>query len=200
MRWPLACNSGWVMCQLQNCRAMLQAMFAVWRAGAVWVPANFRQTAEGSAWLTQPSGARLLLCKAGFADHASACRAGCDGLQVLCYGASGFAPLVKALTGEFLGQRPQVAVAERDEPCWFFFTFGATGRPKASVLTHGQVAFAVTNHLADLTSADAFLVVAPLSHSAGVHQLTQIVRIATGVHGRLAPRRAISALPRHLDS
>ena len=38
-----------------------------------------------------------------------------------------------------------------DDPCWFFFTSGTTGRSKAAVLTHGQMAFVVTNHLADLT-------------------------------------------------
>ena len=37
-----------------------------------------------------------------------------------------------------------------DDPLWFFYTSGTTGRPKAGVLTHGQMAFVVTNHLADL--------------------------------------------------
>src|SRR4029077_8465341 len=67
-----------------------------------------------------------------------------------------------------------------DDPCWFFFTSGTTGRSKAAVLTHGQMAFVVTNHLADLmpgtTEVDASLVVAPLSHGAGVHQLVQAAR------------------------
>ena len=67
-----------------------------------------------------------------------------------------------------------------DDPCWFFFTSGTTGRSKAAVLTHGQMAFVVTNHLADLmpgtTERDASLVVAPLSHGAGVHQLVQVAR------------------------
>ena len=48
------------------------------------------------------------------------------------------------------------------------------------MLTHGQMAFVVTNHLADLmpgtTEQDASLVVAPLSHGAGVHQLVQTAR------------------------
>src|SRR6202012_4920170 len=69
---------------------------------------------------------------------------------------------------------------EHDDPCWFFFTSGTTGRSKAAVLTHGQMAYVVTNHLADLmpgtTERDASLVVAPLSHGAGVHQLVQSAR------------------------
>ena len=69
---------------------------------------------------------------------------------------------------------------EYAEPCWFFYTSGTTGRPKAAVLTHGQMAFVVTNHLADLfpgtTERDASLVVAPLSHGAGIHQLGQVAR------------------------
>ena len=71
------------------------------------------------------------------------------------------------------------AAVEHDDPCWFFFTSG-TGRSKAAVLTHGQMGFVITNHLADLTPAttedDASLVVAPLSHGAGVHQLMQTAR------------------------
>lgn len=164
-----------VMCQSQNCMAMMQAMFAVWRAGGVWVPANYRQTAEEVAYLTQASGAKLMFCNAAFPGHAAAC-----GVETLVFGAADFGPSVDALTEAAMGQRPQVAVVDRDDPCWFFFTSGTTGRPKASVLTHGQMAFVVTNHLADLmpglTGDDASLVVAPLSHGAGVHQLVQVAR------------------------
>ncbi|MTE00703.1 AMP-binding protein [Paracoccus sp. YIM 132242] len=164
-----------VMCQSQNCTEMMQAMFAVWRAGGVWVPANFRQTPEEVAYLTQASGASLMFCNAGFPDHAAAC-----GVTTLAFGTAEFGPSVDVITAENMGQRPQVAAVDRDDPCWFFFTSGTTGRPKASVLTHGQMAFVVTNHLADLmpglTGDDASLVVAPLSHGAGVHQLTQVAR------------------------
>ena len=77
------------------------------------------------------------------------------------------------------GQKIACAPVERDDPCWFFFTSGTTGRPKAAVLTHGQMAFVITNHLCDLMPGtggpgDASIVVAPLSHGAGIHQLTQV--------------------------
>ncbi len=53
------------------------------------------------------------------------------------------------------------------------------------MLTHGQLAFVVTNHLADLfpgtTERDASLVVAPLSHGAGIHQMGQVARGARTV-------------------
>lgn len=165
-----------VMCQSQNCPEMMQAMFAVWRAGGVWVPANFRQTPEEVAYLTQASGARLMLCNAAFPDHAVAV----SGTDLIAIGDADFGPALQSITDEHLGQRPVVTAVDRDDPCWFFFTSGTTGRPKASVLTHGQMAFVVTNHLADLmpglTADDASLVVAPLSHGAGVHQLTQVAR------------------------
>lgn len=162
-----------VLVQSRNSVELVETMFACFRLGAVWVPTNFRQTPDEVAWLAQASGARLMLCEHVFPDHAAACAIPAT---IMIGGAGDYEALVSA----HLGAPMPEADVEHDDPCWFFFTSGTTGRPKAAVLTHGQMAFVVTNHLADLmpgtSEVDASLVVAPLTHGAGVHLLTQVAR------------------------
>jgi fatty-acyl-CoA synthase len=168
-----------ILIQSQNCNQMFESMFACFRIGAVWVPANFRQTPDEVAYLAKASGATGMICNASFPDHAAATQIANPEIGfVIAIGDAGFGPSYDAIVEDHHGQSPAEVAVERDDPCWFFFTSGTTGRPKAAVLTHGQMAFVINNHLCDLmpgvTSDDAALVVAPLSHGAGVHQLTQV--------------------------
>lgn len=173
-----------VLVHSKNCNAMLEAMLAVFRLGAVYVPTNFRLLPAEVVALTQTSGARLMLCHGDFPEHAAAVAPSVE--RVVRIGEAGFGETsVEALVAAH-GDAPAATVAvDYDDPCWFFFTSGTTGRSKAAVLTHGQMAFVVNNHLCDLmpgtTEADTSLVVAPLSHGAGVHALTQIARGAVSV-------------------
>ena len=175
-----------VLVQSRNCNQMFESMFACFRLGAVWVPTNFRQTPAEVAYLAQSSGACAMIAHNAFPDHVAAVREAMPGLGVVVsIGPSAFGEDYDELVERHSGQTVAMAAVERDDPCWFFFTSGTTGRPKAAVLTHGQMAFVVTNHLCDLmpgtTHRDASLVVAPLSHGAGVHQLTQVARGAKTV-------------------
>ncbi|SLN75671.1 acyl-CoA synthetase [Oceanibacterium hippocampi] len=175
-----------ILVQSQNCNQLFESMFACFRLGAVWVPANFRQTPDEVAYLAQSSGAVGMICNAAFPDHAAAARRQSNALRFLVsIEPSAFGESYDALVDSHRGQPVAAAPVDRDDPCWFFYTSGTTGRPKAAVLTHGQMAFVVTNHLCDLmpgtTNRDASLVVAPLSHGAGIHQLVQVAKGAKTV-------------------
>ncbi|WAP71212.1 acyl-CoA synthetase [Jiella pelagia] len=175
-----------ILVQSQNCNQMFEAMFACFRLGAVYVPTNFRQTPEEVAFLLEASGARGLICNAAFPAHAEACRRSERAPDfTIAIGEADFGKEYDALVDAHLGEDVANVAVDRDDPCWFFFTSGTTGRPKAAVLTHGQMAFVAVNHLNDLMPGtgpdDVSLVVAPLSHGAGVHQLTQVAAGATTV-------------------
>jgi fatty-acyl-CoA synthase len=176
-----------VLVHSKNCDTMFVSMFATFRLGAVWVPTNFRLLPDEVAYLSTSSGAKAFLCHGDFPEHAAAVVAASPALEFtwrIGEGAFG-----EAEAGEVIARHHGAHVAnaavERDDPCWFFFTSGTTGRSKAAVLTHGQMGFVVTNHLCDLvpgtTEADASLVVAPLSHGAGVHQLMISARGAPSI-------------------
>jgi fatty-acyl-CoA synthase len=177
-----------ILVHSKNCDEMFWSMFAAFRLGAVWVPTNFRLMPDEVAWLANASGARALLCHGDFPDHAAAAVSpSLEFIWRIGEGPFGERSVSQAIAAH-AGARVANAAVEYNDPCWFFFTSGTTGRSKAAVLTHGQMAFVVTNHLSDLmpdtTEKDASLVVAPLSHGAGIHQLVQAAR---GVPSILLP-------------
>jgi len=182
-----------VLVHSRNCTAMLETMWAAWMVGAVWVPTNFRLTPPEVAYLAESSGATVHIFDAAFPDHAAAARAANPAMQVELWLHDPTPPVSLAEDGAESWEtkatyHKPLAIptdVDRDHPAWFFYTSGTTGRPKAAVLTHGQMQFVVNNHLADLipgtTEHDVSLVVAPLSHGAGVHALIQVPRGAASV-------------------
>ena len=169
-----------VLVQSRNCNQLFESMFACFRLGAMWVPANFRGTPDDLAWMASLAETKVFLCDAAFPEHAKI-----EGPEVrLAIGTAAFAQNIDELMQD-ADNAPPMAPVDRDDPCWLFFTSGTSGRPKASVLTHGQLGFVINNHLCDLvpgvTSKDASLVVAPLSHGAGMHQLMMTARGAPSI-------------------
>jgi fatty-acyl-CoA synthase len=175
-----------VLVHSKNTSQMFFSMFATFKLGAVWVPTNFRLMPEEVIYLAQFSGAKCFLCHGDFPEHAEAVKASVPGVEFTwrfdeqakptAFGDADMADVLDRHRGQQVADFP----VDYHDPCWFFFTSGTTGRSKAAVLCHGQMAFVLTNHLADLipgaTEADASLVVAPLSHGAGVHQMNIVAR------------------------
>ena len=174
------CHGDRILVHSRNSQAMFETMWAAWMLGAVWVPTNFRLTPAEVAYLAESSAATTHLFDDAFPDHAQAARDANPAAHLHLNLAEDW----ETLTSHPAPQ-PHPADVAHDHPCWFFYTSGTTGRSKAAILTHGQMEFVVTNHLCDLmpgtTEHDVSLVVAPLSHGAGIHALTQVARGAATV-------------------
>ncbi|MCK6424154.1 MAG: acyl-CoA synthetase [Burkholderiaceae bacterium] len=177
-----------ILQQSRNNLAMFESAWAAFRMGCVWVPTNFRLTPGEVAYLGASSGAVAMLVETVFAGHAAAVREAAPALQhVVWIGPD--APdgelVYEDLLAAQAGAAPTEETVAHDDPLWFFYTSGTTGKPKAGILTHGQMAFVVTNHLADLipgtTEDDCSIAVAPLSHGAGIHALMNVARGAATV-------------------
>jgi fatty-acyl-CoA synthase len=169
-----------ILLHARNSNAVLESMFAAWMLGATWVPTNFRLTPPEVAYLATSSGASVHIFDSAFPEHAAAATAENGACRLEISVPEGWDELA---AGPDRLTRP--ADVDRDHPAWFFYTSGTTGRPKAGVLTHGQLDYVTCNHLCDLmpatTEQDVSLVVAPLSHGAGVHALPQVARGAATV-------------------
>ncbi|PZW45934.1 acyl-CoA synthetase (AMP-forming)/AMP-acid ligase II [Humitalea rosea] len=173
-----------VLVHSRNSAAMFESLWACFKLGAIWVPTNFRLTPSEVAILATDSRPVAMIRDQGFAAHADAVP------SARCILAVGDARAHErdyeaALAAVTPPPPDHEAPVSADTPCWFFFTSGTTGRPKAAVLTHGQMGFVVTNHLADLmpglTEHGASLVIAPLSHGAGIHALANVARGAPSI-------------------
>ncbi|CAD5369705.1 Acyl-CoA synthetase (AMP-forming)/AMP-acid ligase II [Rubrivivax sp. A210] len=195
-----------ILLQSRNNLALFESGWAAFRMGCVWVPTNYRLAPAEVAYMARSSGAVAMIAEPDFAPHVEAARAASDSLrQVLWIGdAPAGETAYEALVQQHLGAAPDEAVVAQDDPLWFFYTSGTTGHPKAGILTHGQMAFVVANHLADLipgtTEADVSIAVAPLSHGAGIHALLNVARGAATVllaGEKLDPEEVWQLIERH---
>ena len=172
-----------ILLHARNSNAVLETMFASWMLGAVWVPTNFRLTPPEVAYLAQSSGASVHIFDAAFPGSCGRGESG-KSRRATAY-LHRRRRLRESLARRDLCNSIRPADVDRDHPAWFFYTSGTTGRPKAGVLTHGQMEYVICNHLCDLmpatTEQDVSLVVAPLSHGAGIHALPQVARGAATV-------------------
>lgn len=162
----------------------VQSLFAIWRVGAVIAPTNVRLTAPDVAGIARTCRPVAMLCGDDYREYADAVRSEIDlPAGVLWLGAPAEEP--DSVAAQTVVTDTANAPVRNGDHAWYFFTSGTSGAPKAAVLTHDQMGFVVTNHLCDLmpgtTEGDVSLVVAPLSHGAGIHLLPQVAAGAASV-------------------
>lgn len=160
-----------ILVHSRNNLALFESAWIAFKLGAVWVPTNVRIAPPEAAYLGRSSKASVMLYDVGFEQYVDAVREASPTLRLVIAIDN---PRAGELHYETLATQhtPPFGSAEvgRDDPLWFFYTSGTTGHPKAGTLTHGQMAFVINNHLADLVPGidhrSRSMVVAPLSHGA----------------------------------
>jgi fatty-acyl-CoA synthase len=194
-----------ILVHSRNNLAMFESAWVAFKLGAIWVPTNVRMTASEVAYLGESSGAKVMIYDTGYAAYVDAVQANSGLLEHVV---AMTAPRDGELDFEALAAGPaaafEAAAVDRDDPIWFFYTSGTTGHPKAGMLTHGQFAFVINNHLADLmpglTYRSRSLAVAPLSHGAGIHAVINAARGAATIlplSDKLDPQEVWQLVERH---
>ncbi|WP_342659786.1 Long-chain-fatty-acid--CoA ligase FadD13 [Rhodococcus ruber] len=196
-----------VLLHSANCMDSLTVLYATWRVGAIIVPTNYKLLPDDVVPLAQLVAPDLVIVHASSDEHA---RALSDYEIWSISDDGGTARFGSAHVSQMIDKHTDRSGVTIDapvyvnSPAWYFFTSGTSGRPKAAVLEHDQMAFVVTNHICDLmphlTDRDATLVLAPLSHGAGVHALTHVARgaaIVLTTSDALDPVEAWELIERH---
>lgn len=195
-----------ILVHSRNNLPIFESAWIAFKLGAVWVPTNYRITPPETAYLGQSSGASVMLYDSGFDNHVDAVRAASGTLRHVI--AIGTPRPGELHYGDLVAGADDAAAYEAEvdyeDPLWFFYTSGTTGHPKAGMLSHGQMAFVITNHLADLMPGLTYrcrsMVVAPLSHGAGIHALVNAARGAASIvpeSEKLDPAAVWQAIEKH---
>jgi len=149
--------------------ATFETFFASGLLGAVFVPLNTRLAAAELAYMLQDCGASLLVVGNAVEVAAKGLAADPELAHLPTVQADELDERIAAAAP--LGAEVEVTLAD---PALLLYTSGTTGRPKAAILTHGNLTWNTVNQLAhfDTASTDRALCIAPLFHAVGLGQVT----------------------------
>ncbi|ABD06808.1 AMP-dependent synthetase and ligase [Rhodopseudomonas palustris HaA2] len=165
-----------------NCTQYLEALYGIWWAGAVAVPINAKLHGKEAAWICSNSGAKLALICDDTADTFNEAAGELPArMATLALDSDAY---IRARSGD----GPAAPAAREDgDLAWLFYTSGTTGRPKGVMLSHGNLIAMSLCYLADVdtvSSDDAALYAAPISHGAGLYNM---------IHTRFGARHVVPA-------
>ncbi|TQM13733.1 acyl-CoA synthetase [Pseudonocardia kunmingensis] len=152
-----------------NATSVFETFFATWLLGAVAVPLNYRLAGAEIRYMLDDAGASVLVHSPDADALLASARPLPAGVRHLLAVPGEYEEAIAA--AEPLAAPPAVGL---DAPAILLYTSGTTGRPKAAVLTHGNLTWNTINQLAhvDVLSTDRALCIAPLFHCVGLGQVT----------------------------
>jgi fatty-acyl-CoA synthase len=154
-----------------NQPAYFDLMFAAARLGAIFVPLNFRLTGSELDYIINDAGVHTLLVDAAHRPIIDGIRGRlpCRLYLSADTAADGWPPLADFTRDA--AALPQGEATEEDDIALIMYTSGTTGRPKGTMLTHGNLWWAnVMGQLGvDVSGDDITIVMAPLFHIGGLN-------------------------------
>ena len=160
---------------MPNCCEYLELLYAIWWVGAVAVPINCKLHPVEVGWIVDNAQARLIFTEGGEVFAPDIPLPGCRELD-------------REDMGEF---EPEVSTAletpclrQADDLAWLFYTSGTTGRSKGVMLSHGNLMAMSLCYPLDVdpvSSEDAVVYAAPMSHGAGLYNFIHVRRGARHV-------------------
>lgn len=157
-----------------NHPALLETMFAAQALGAIFVPLNFRLTAEELTFIINDAGVHSLIADDQLRPVIE------PALADLCcrayFSSEGEAEGWRHLDSERDAAEPLAAAVSVDQHdvAVIMYTSGTTGLPKGAMLTHGNILWNNFNVMMTFSSSrdDVVLTAAPLFHIGGLNVLT----------------------------
>lgn len=163
---------------MTNHPAYVEALYAIFHAGAVAVPVNAKLHERELAFILDEAAVDLCIVNgdtesvAGRAIERTVRRVRLVSVDSVEYG--------DACRAEAMGLVPR----DGDDLAWLFFTSGTTGRPKGAMLTHRNLLLMTASYLTEVDevgAGDAILHAAPMSHGSGMYNFAHVARGAAQV-------------------
>lgn len=164
---------------LSNRTEYLELMYAVWYAGAVVVPINYKLHPREVSWMVNNCAARMVFCDREGANEMTALLDAEDAVIVDVDSAS-YASLREAPPSPITVPVPRKA----NDLAWLFYTSGTTGRPKGVMLSNANLMSMTLSYFVDIDAVcteDAALYAAPMSHGAGLYNFAFVMKGARHV-------------------
>jgi fatty-acyl-CoA synthase len=157
-----------------NHPAMLETMFAAQALGAIFVPLNFRLTAQELTFIINDAGIHTLIVDDALRPVLEQARPTLHCQQF--FSSESEAPDWRHLLSERATAEPLAAAVSVDQHdvAIIMYTSGTTGLPKGAMLTHGNIMWNNINAMLSFGGSrdDVVLTAAPLFHIGGLNVLT----------------------------
>ncbi len=154
-----------------NSNCAFLALLGLMRAEAIWLPINPRNSVEANIDLLDRFEGEVLFYHSYFEEEAQKIKSQVSGIKALiCLDSdAGAAQALNSWTADYQFEFP--ATTENSNDIFALFpTGGTTGKPKGVMITHKNIETMYANYWSAFTYHDdsRHLVVAPMTHSAGI--------------------------------